>query len=58
MILGIMLDVLCCGGAVLLVGFIISLIEKQPFFPDWRWVVRISVILIIGDVVSARKKKD
>lgn len=58
MVLGIILDVLCCGAGVLLVEFIISLIEKRAFSPDWRWVVWISVILTIGDVVTARKKKD
>ena len=56
MVLGIILDLLCCGGGVLLVEFIISLIEKRAFSPDWRWVVWISVILTIGDVLSARKK--
>ena len=58
MVLGIILDVLCCGAGVLLVELIISLIEKRAFSPDWRWVVWISVILTIGDVVTARKKKD
>ena len=58
MVLGIILDLLCSGGIVLLVEFIISLIEKRPFAPDYRWGVWISVILTIGDVHTARKKKD
>ena len=58
MILGIILDLLLCGGGVLLVEFILSLIGKRPFSPDWRWVIWISAILTIGDVLSARKKKD
>ena len=58
MVLVIILDVLCCGEGVLLVEFVLSLIDKKPFSPDWRWVIWISVILTIGDVVSARKKKD
>ncbi|MBQ8963701.1 MAG: hypothetical protein IJ089_07875 [Clostridia bacterium] len=39
MVLGIILDVLVCGGGALLVQFILSLIDKKPFAPDWRWVV-------------------
>ena len=34
MVLGIILDLLCSGGAVLLVEFVFSLIEKRAFSPD------------------------
>lgn len=56
MVLGIIVDVLVCGGGVLLVEFILSLIDKKPFAPDWRWVIWVSLVLTISDVLSARKK--
>ena len=55
-VLGIILDLVLCGGGVLLVEYIVSLIEKRSFSPDWRWVIWISLVLTIGDVLSARKK--
>jgi hypothetical protein len=56
MVLGIILDLLLTGGAVVLVEFIVSLVLKTAFTPDWRWVIWISVILTIGDVLTAKKK--
>lgn len=58
MILGIILDILLIGGGVILAQYILSLVEKRAFSPDWRWAVWISVILTIGDVLAARKKKN
>ena len=57
-LLGIIVDVLVCGGGVLLVEYILSLIGKKPFSPDWRWVIWVPLVLTISDVLSARKKKD
>ncbi|MBR1558718.1 MAG: hypothetical protein IJ646_00605 [Clostridia bacterium] len=56
MVLGIIVDILVCGGGVLLVEFILSLIDKKPFAPDWRWVIWVPLVLTISDVFSARKK--
>ena len=39
-------------------NLLLSTVEKRAFSPDWRWAVWISVILTIGDVLAARKKKN